>query len=181
MNRCARLAELLTAEPDELAARADTDLARHIGECPHCAAAARAMLAANEGLREVLEVPGRVDVDAVLGKARADAKRSPPGRRAWFTVPAPARVVAATSLVAAIAVAVALKMHHQADKSLPNEQWTPVAEEQPLLVDAPGYNVAVIPTTDPNITIFWFFKENDDDQDMDMRGGLPAAGTDDAG
>ena len=50
-----------------------------------------------------------------------------------------------------------------------------------MLVDAPGYNVAVIPTTDPDITIFWFYKEKDDDQDMDMRGGPAAAGTDDAG
>ena len=181
MNRCARLAELLIAEPDELAARGDTDLARHIRECPHCAAAARAMLAANHGLREVLGVTGRVDVDAVLRKAHTATTRSPPGRRAWFTVPAPARVVAATSLAAAIAVAVALKMHHQPDKPVPSEQWTPVAGEQPVLVDAPGYNVAVIPTTNSDITIFWFFKENDDDQDMDMRGGPPAAGTDNAG
>lgn len=181
MNRCARLPELLTAEPDELAARTDSDLARHVRECPHCATAARAMLAANDGLREVLGVPGQVDADAVLRKARADAMRSPPGWRAWFTIPAPARVAAATSLVAAIAVAVVFKVHHQADKPLPSRQLTPVAEEQPVLVDAPGYNVAVIPTTNPDITIFWFFKENDDDQDMDMRGSPPAAATDNAG
>ena len=181
MNRCARLSELLTAEPDELAARADTDLARHIRQCPHCTTAARAMLAANDGFREVLEVPGRVDVDAVLRKAHSDATRSRPGRRAWFTVPSPARVVAATSLAAAIAVAVALKMHHQPDKPVPSEQWTPVAEEQPVLVDAPGYNVAVIPTANPDMTIFWFFKENDDDQDVDMRSGPTTAGTDGAG
>ncbi|MYD98041.1 MAG: hypothetical protein F4X98_11755 [Gammaproteobacteria bacterium] len=181
MSRCARLAELLTAEPDELAARTGSDLARHIRECPHCTTAARAMLAANDGFREVLEFPGRVDVDAVLRKAHTATTRSRPGRRAWFTVPAPARVVAATSLVAAFAVAVALKMHNQADKPLPNKQWTPLAEEQPVLVDAPGYNVAVIPTTNPDITIFWFFKENDDEQDVDLRGGPPAVGTDDAG
>lgn len=181
MNRCARLAELLTAEPDELAARTDSDLARHIRECPHCATAGRAMLAANDGLREVLEFPGQVDADAVLRKAHTATTRSRPGWRAWFTVPAPARVVAATSLVAAIAVAVALKIHNQPDKPVPSEQWTSVAEEQPVLVDAPGYNVAVIPTANPDMTIFWFFKENDDEQDVDMRGDPATASTDGAG
>ena len=181
MTGCTRpLADLLVAEPDELAALAETDLAKHIRSCPHCAAAARRILAANDALREVLDVPNPVDANAVLRMASIETVGRPLGRWTWFATPAPIRVVAATSMVVVIAVAIALKMHHQ-DNPLPSEPWTPFAEEQPVLVDAPGHNVAVIPTTDPDITIFWFYKENDDDQDMDMRGGPPAAGTGNAG
>ena len=181
MTGCTRpLAELLVAEPDELAGRGDTDLARHIRACPHCTASARRILAANDALREVLDVPNPANVNAVLRKARIETAR-PSDRRPRFAIPASIRVVAATSMVVVIAAAIELKMHHQPDRPLPSKTWIPVAEEQPVLVDAPGYNVAVIPTTDPDITIFWFYKENDDDQDMDMRGGPPAAGTGNAG
>ena len=187
MSACDRPVEaLLTAELDELAGQAETELGRHVHDCPHCSAAARKILAANVALNDSLVAQRTTDGRDLIARARSGANSSaavPAWRRlrwpglqpGWRWVPIAAGI--GTLAIAAILLAVS-----ESEQPLPGPEWTPdpVAPDyaaQPLLVDAPGYNVAVIPTANPDITIFWFSKENDDAQEVDpVRDGPIAIG-----
>ncbi|MCY3622358.1 MAG: hypothetical protein OXH68_11700 [Gammaproteobacteria bacterium] len=167
---------LLTAELDELAGEADTELGRHVRDCPHLSAAARKILAANAALNASL-AEGRVfRGDSLIARARSGETTSTVGRARWRprvpAVPAAWRWVPAAAAVGALAIAAILLGVIGSEEPLPGPAWdpdpmTPEYAAQPLLVDAPGYNVAVIPTANPDITIFWFSKENDDAQRVD--------------
>ena len=177
MSACDRPAgPLLTAELDELAGEADTELGRHVRDCPHCSAAARKILAANGTLNASLAEEGVLHAESLITRARSKEKTAVSGR-AWWQVRAPAvpsawRWIPAAAAVGTLAVAAILLAVVGSEKSLPGPEWhadttSPGYAAQPLLVDAPGYNVAVIPTANPDITIFWFSKENDDAQEVD--------------
>jgi len=188
MSSCDRpVAALLTAELDELAGQADTELGRHVHDCPHCSAAARKILAANVVLNDSLVPERTTDVrDLVLrvrsGKAVSVAVpawrqlRWPGLQPGWRWAPIAAGI--GIFAIAAILLAVV-----GIEEPLSGPEWapnpiTPEYASQPLLVDAPGYNVAVIPTANPDITIFWFSKENDDAQEVDpIRDGPIAIGS----
>lgn len=177
MSTCDHPVEpLLTAELDELAGDADTELGRLVRDCPHCSAAARKILAANVALNASL-AEGRIrHADSLIARARFKEEtvgadrfwwraRAPVAAPAWRWIPAAAAV--GTLSIAAILLALV-----DSEEPLPGPEWNPDATApeyaaQPLLVDAPGYNVAVIPTANPDITIFWFSKENDDAQEVD--------------
>lgn len=173
----------LTAAPDELAGQADTELSRHIRDCPQCSAAARKILAANAALGTVLAERSPTDALRLIAQARS-AANTPEGKKdarwswslameaGWRWVP-----IAGGGILAAAVLLLAVV---GSEEPLPGPEWDPheVASEyaaQPLLVDAPGYNVAIIPTANPDITIFWFSKEYDDAQYVDAVRDRPIA------
>lgn len=169
------LAALLTAELDELAGEADTELGRLVRDCPHCSAAARKILAANEALNASLAEGRILHADSLITRARSRERTAVAGRT-WRGVRIPAappwRWVPAAAAVGTLAIAAILLAVVGREEPLRGPEWdpdtaTPEYAAQPLLVDAPGYNVAVIPTANPDITIFWFSKENDDVQEVD--------------
>ena len=193
MTACDRPVEpLLTAELDDLAGKADTKLARHVRDCPHCRGAARKILAANAALDASLAAGRVLRGDSVIAEARSrqDATRADPAwgsrvsavrdrvavvRGAWRWLPAAAAV-------GALAIAAILFAVVEREEPLPGREWSPdpiasADAARPLLVDAPGYNVAVIPTANPDIKIFWFSKVNDDAHEVDpIRDGPIAIG-----
>lgn len=165
---------LLTAELDELAGEADTELGRLVRDCPHYAAAARKILAANEALNASLAESRVLHADSLITRARSRERTAVPGRTRWgvrVSGAQPAwRWVPAAAAVGTMAIAAILLAVVGGNEPLPGPEWDPDAAmpaTQPLLVDAPGYNVAVIPTANPDITILWFSKENDDAQEVD--------------
>lgn len=177
MSTCDHPVEpLLTAELDELAGDADTELGRLVRDCPHCSAAARKILAANVALNASL-AEGRIQhADSLITRARSKDQTAVAGR-SWWRARAPVappawRWTPAAAAVGTLAVAAVLLAVVGSEEPLPGPEWNPDTTTneyaaQPLLVDAPGYNVAVIPTANPDITVFWFSKENDDAQEVD--------------
>lgn len=186
MNACDRPVEpLLTAELDELAGQADTELGRHVRDCPHCSAAARKILAANVVLDDLLVVRPTTVARDLVAKARSGEEVSvavPAWRQLRWPGAQPGWRWAAAG-IGALAVAAVLLAVVGREEPLAGPEWepqeiTPEYAAQPLLVDAPGYDVAVIPTANPDITIFWFSKENDDAQEVDpVRDGPIAIGS----
>ena len=169
MTHCDRpVRPLLTAELDELAGQADTELSRHVRDCPHCAAAARKILAANDVLNASLAQRPVLRSASLRAQARAKAQvhgaNRPPWRAGWLlNRPAIGWVAAAVGLVAVattILVVSALK-EPMPSRKLAVEHPATGQAAQPPTVDAPGYHVAVIPTESPDVTIIWFTKEND--------------------
>ena len=187
MSSCDRPQDaLLSAEPDELAGRAETELSRHVRVCPHCSAKARTILAAIGALHRDLDAGRAVDAvgkEALIARARAQPETST-RRFAWRHTRWSAldewpslRAAAALGAIAVAAITVLFAVGGR-EETLPGPESVPErTPKAPLLVDAPGYNVAVIPTTNPDITIFWFSKENDDAQQADaVRDGPIAIG-----
>jgi anti-sigma factor RsiW len=150
MNACPdRVGALLEAEPDELAGRADSDLARHIAGCDACREAAASLRRATLSLDRVLASPGAgPDMDALLSRARhretTVVRRAFP-RALWI------------GLAAAASFAALLLLG-------PDRRPTPVApvaatsvRELPTVESAGDADLAVLPTDNPNITVIWFF------------------------
>lgn len=188
MSTCDHPVEaLLTAELDELAGEADTELGRLVRDCPHCSAASRRILAANVALNAALDEGRVLHADSLIARARSEEEAAVAGRTWWraraTAVPPAWRWMPAAAAVGTLSIAAILLAVVGSEEPLPGPEWNPDAAmpefaAQPLLVDAPGYNVAVIPTANPDITIFWFSKENDDAQEVDpVRDGPIAIGT----
>jgi len=187
MTACHRPVEpLLTAELDELAGKADTELGRHVRDCPHCSAAARKILAANVVLNDSLVAQRTPDTRDLVDRARSEEGATAP-IPAWRQLRWPAlqpgwRWVPIAAGIGTLAIAAILLAVVESEEPLPGSEWkpdpiTPEYATRPLLVDAPGYTVAVIPTANPDITIFWFSKEDDDVQEVDpVRDGPIAIG-----
>ena len=173
MSTCDRSVKpLLTAELDELAGEADTELGRRIRDCPHWSAAARKILAANVVLNASLSERQALQSAALLARARSrdpapGASRPGGWREGWLWLanrPAFGWVGAAIGLVAVatILLVFTLPQEQQPSPELAAEQAAGERTSQPLVVDAPGYDVAVIPTENPDVTIIWFAEERDD-------------------
>lgn len=132
---------LLDADPDELSGAADSEVGRHVRDCPQCRDAARTILEATDRLRAVLDAPPPpLDVDAVL--ARAKRRRPLAGR--WLAV-------------AAAALLAGLWLFGERERPLPGEPPPPRPEAYPLVEASGDRDVAVIPTANPEITVLWFF------------------------
>lgn len=73
MTGCTRFLEaMMDADPRELRGEGDSELARHVPECPRCRAAASRILLDTEALDRALdEMLPPMDVDAVLERAGA--------------------------------------------------------------------------------------------------------------
>ena len=158
-EKCRRpVAHLLRAEVDELDGSGSTELAGHIRACERCGALARSILSGNEALDDTLEAAVRVQERSIvaLGRARAAARARP---RSRWRLPMPPNWATATAAAASIAAALALVLPTpQAQR--PERVWQPPATvAAAAVVSAPHHNVAVIQTGDPDITVFWFYKE----------------------
>ena len=162
---------LLTAELDELAGEADTELGRHVRDCPHLSAAARKILAAYATLNESL-TRGKQPLSGPL-IARARSRKRGAGRpRRSVQWAGGTRLVWGTVAISVLAVWVTLVTVVIRHDKLPDSKTVPehIAAEraaEPPRVEAPGYNVAVVATANPAITIVWFSKENDDADAVD--------------
>ncbi|MCY3818124.1 MAG: hypothetical protein OXH52_02000 [Gammaproteobacteria bacterium] len=130
------------------------DLSRHVRDCPRCAAEGRRILAANEALRYVMS-NGEVDAARLIERARHDATDEPrPAPRRFARAPKIAWSALAASMATAT-VAVVLLMQP------PTLEPLPLPERPQPLVDAADYNLVVMPTRDPDITVLWFYRETE--------------------
>jgi len=161
-DACERPVEvLLRAEVDELDGSGATELAGHIRACERCGTLAESILAGYGALDDTLEPAVEVNAPRIvaLGRARADAGVR---RRSRWRLPMPfpsAPWAAATATAASIAAALALVLP-QPPGPRPEPDWQPpAAAVSAPVVRAPHHNVAVIQTDDPDITVFWFYKE----------------------
>jgi anti-sigma factor RsiW len=153
VSGCNDLARVLDADRAELDGSTDSELARHIADCPLCASAARAILAMEGALDRALATHPELDdpralVARALEEPPAAARRRVPG---W--VPLVAAAGAAGLLL------------------LPRAGWGPATHDLlgppeaavvslgPPDVAAPaGTDFAVLRTDDPDITVVWIFQ-----------------------
>jgi hypothetical protein len=154
---------LLDAEPSALRAAASTDLADHLSGCAGCQAAAREILRADDALAHALAgglaAASPLDAAAVVAHALgtrttrpgATGGASPVERRG-------ARRARARWMALAVAASIAaLFMLSRRESRLPGVELA-ARPATPVTVDAPAdRNVAVIATTNPDITVLWFF------------------------
>jgi hypothetical protein len=143
---CAAVRErLLDAEPAELRGAGDTPVAMHVRSCTRCAAAAARILSAHDELAGAL---------ATLATARTSAlpvmHRS---RRRLIGMAAP---------LAAAAALVLFLVQRRPDSDLPLLE--PPPEQVAMATDVPVVNVtadddvAIMRTSNPNITVVWYLK-----------------------
>lgn len=155
MSACAPFRELLLeAEAAELRGEGESPLACHVRACLSCARAAALVLEETSRLDALLAEAPPLDVDALLaragvrsgGAAAAPLTRRFPGRRLW--VP--------TAAAAALA---ALLVWQAAEVQTPPVSVTVAVDRStlPLVEPAPGQDVAVMQTDDPDITVVWLF------------------------
>lgn len=160
--------KMLTAELEVLRGVGDDPLARHIAGCSACAEIAKAMLVDAESLDRVLaQSPPELDVDAVLARAGSGAAPNAgiaPETRTRQRHRALASRRGRWTAVALAACAAALLFLQREEGPRPGASGpvapvpTAVAANPPPTVEsAPGHNVAVIPTDNPNITVVWYY------------------------
>lgn len=158
-SACGRPVEaLLRAERDELDGTGTTELAGHIRACVRCSALARSILAGYETLNDTLEPAVELNAPRIvsLGRARADAGVR---RLSWWRLPMPPAWAAATAVAASIVAVLALVLPEPRGPGLEAAWQPPATVASAPVVSAPHHNVAVIQTDDPDITVFWFYKE----------------------
>lgn len=161
---------LLDAEPSEFRVDASTDLADHVRGCAGCRAAAREILRADDALAHALAaglaaVP-QLDAAAVVANALATRTRpagaavgAPPMNRRGAPVEGRGALGARARWMAlAVAASIAaLLLLARRELPPPGVELAPRLAT-PVTVEAPAdRNVAVIPTTNPDITVLWFF------------------------
>ena len=109
-----------------------------------------ALLRAEEALDEELDATVRVDAKGIVAASvRRKSSRRLPMPPMW----------AAAAVAASVTTALLLILPGRQEPR-PEATWQPpaVASRTPV-VSAPHHNVAVIQTGDPDITVFWFYKE----------------------
>lgn len=152
------VADLLRADVDELDGSGSSELAAHIRGCERCGALARSVLSGYEALDDTLEAAVELHAPRVvaLGRARGGAGVR---RRARWRLPMPGTWAVATATAASIAAALALVLPAPHGSRLEQVWQPPATVARAPVVSAPHHNVAVIQTDDPDITVFWFYKE----------------------
>ncbi len=148
-------ASILEAEPAELRGDIAGELARHLTDCDACRALARAILEEQASLGAILRQAALlrpVDAEVVVGRARLSAA---PARTRFRR----AIIVAATAAAAAAALLM-VRPERRTPSPAPASMGEQAARPRPLqpLVDAPpGGRVAVLRTSNPKITVVWYF------------------------
>lgn len=150
MNCGAARQLLLIADPAELEGRTESPLAEHLRTCPACRAAAERLLAAQRGLREVLEAgaASRGGAEAARQALGSAERRRSAARPLRVAVP-----------LAAAAVFAGLWLSRRA----PEPALAPPVREAALparfSVTAPaGRSVVVLqPPDTSNVIVVWFF------------------------
>ena len=160
MKTCPHTAELLGADIAELRDGSTPDLARHIVTCADCREAVTRILAATDALAGVMSHAPPFDVNALLAHGRRAESR----RHAWHRLALGWRRWGARPAAGAVATgAAAMAMYFAALAPEPapmGESWLPTEPPpRPLLAAAPGHDVVVISTEDPDITIVWLVEE----------------------
>ena len=115
------------------------------------------ILAGYEALDEGLDATVRVDAKRIVAAGR-DRAGTGGSRKSRWHLPVPPVWAAASAGTASIAAA--LLVFFGGEQEPPPEQVLPppLVSSAPV-VSAPHHNVAVIQTGDPDITVFWFYKE----------------------
>ena len=151
------VADLLRADVDELKGRGSSELAGHILDCERCGALARSILSGYTALDHEIDAAVQLNAPRIvaLGRARTDADR----HRSGWRLPMPPTWAAATATAASIAAALALVLPEARGPRLEPAWQPPATAVSAPVVIAPHHNVAVIQTDDPDITVFWFYKE----------------------
>jgi hypothetical protein len=145
------LQAILEADPSILEGKGDNSLALHIQVCPHCREMARAVLEGESLLAEELVAalpPPDLEalLDEVLGPDSIPPKLRFRHRRLGLTL----------LPLAAAAAMVALFLG--GEPRLPGDPYLPPERAPGLGLEVPaGRNVAVMATSDPDITVLWLF------------------------
>ncbi len=168
MTRCKSFRDmLLTADISELRGDVDTPLTRHLATCEGCAAAARRVVEETEWLgRALARRTPELDVDAILSRAEGEARGdgspvelpSHPSRRRLARARRPWVALAVAAGVAAL-VLLAREDGRGPRTAPPGVGTSPALSNQalPTVEAAPGHDVAVIPTDNPDVTVVWYF------------------------
>jgi hypothetical protein len=144
---------LLEADPAELRGEGDSMVALHIAGCAACTAAALRILTSQQQIVAALsELSARAA--PVVPPASAESVRSArnPRRRLLLVLPP----------LAAAALLVVFLLQQRTVAELPRLE--PVPEPTAYAIDMPvvnatnGSDVAVMQTSNPNITVVWFLK-----------------------
>jgi hypothetical protein len=168
MNRdtpaCVEMRErLLEADPAELLGEGDSTVALHVAGCAACTAAARRILRSQQELADALSqlsaraapaADGGV-VSVGSGASAESAVRPARGaRRSLLRVMPP---------LAAAAVLVLFLLQPRAAEELPRLEPVPeptaYALDMPMVNATDGSDVAVMQTSNPNITVVWFLTQ----------------------
>ena len=142
---------ILEADPSVLEGQGDSSLAVHIQECSRCREMARAVLEGESFLAKELVAavpPPELDpiLDEVLGPGSTLKTLRFRHRRLGLTL----------LPLAAAAAMVALFLG--SEPRLPGDPYLPLQRAPGLGLEVPeGHNVAVMATSDPDITVLWFF------------------------
>ena len=153
MTACPVWAErLVVATPEELSGMAETELSHHVRDCRRCAAEAGKIAAANQALRVAISSP-EVDAVELIDRARrAGASEQKAVVQRLAVAPRIVWSAIAASMTAVALVAVLLLRMPMLEPLPPPVRPLP-------LVDAADYNLVVMLTPNPDITILWFYKE----------------------
>ena len=167
MNRdapaCVEMRErLLEADPAELLGEGDSTVALHIAGCAACTAAARRVLRSQQELADALSqlsdrsapAAGARVVSVGSGASAESAGR--PARRVRR------RLLRVMPPLAAAAVLVLFLLQQRTTAELPRLEPVPeptaYALDMPMVNATDGSDVAVMQTSNPDITVVWFLK-----------------------
>ncbi|MDP2956787.1 MAG: hypothetical protein Q8N53_10220 [Longimicrobiales bacterium] len=164
MSACTPFRDLLLeAEAAELRGEGGSPLAHHVRACRSCARAAALILEETSRLDLLLSEAPPLDVDALLARAGvvSGGAAAPVGtHRPAPGAPPRRRLSRRLWVPTAAAAALAALLLWQADEmqTPPASVTAAVAHGSPPLVEpAPGQDVAVMQTADPDITVVWLF------------------------
>ena len=156
---CAGFRELLLeADPSELRGVGESPLALHLRHCARCAADAERVLAAQQRMAA-----------ALAGLTASAAPPPAPGRtepRAWSAPGSRARtrrrlILGAAPLTAAAVLMLLLVQQRDRDELPllePVSEQIAVAGDVPVVNVSTAHDVAIMKTSDPNITVVWYLK-----------------------
>lgn len=141
---------LLEAEGTELRADEPTPLSEHLKTCDRCRMAAQHISDQEQSLRGFLSAvrprtPGEVAVQRAVEEARQRSRK-----RLWIGI--------APALAAAGIAGILLVGNGGLTTTEPGEPMAaPSLRQEPLVESAPGQQVAVFTTDNPNIVVVWSF------------------------
>jgi len=143
MDECRSFQELmLEADPEELSGSADTPLSVHLLTCPECESIARRFREGEAGLRRIM---------SSLGPQRpiGAAPRPPARRRHWAW--------ASLATAAALSLWFGLRANGPPVTNV-NPRAAPTGHSRQAVTVATNQNVVIMSTTNPDITIMWFYQ-----------------------
>jgi len=141
---------LLEAEPEELRGEADSFLSRHVRSCPRCRTVAEHLSREQERLRAALgAVRSRVSIEEA-GKRAAREARLRRRREIWYGI-------APVAAAAGLAGIMLMSTGSPAPGPLGEPTVTVQQPLPPIVEAAPGQQIAVFETDNPNIVVVWSF------------------------